>query len=146
MELVFREARDEDWSIVAEMEKSAAGSKFYFPYTEELKVRDYIEKSHVFISFLDEEPVGTISYELKTPNHAELNGLIVHPSQRGNGFAGKALEFIMDRLEGKKVTTVVHPENNIGIKLYLEAGMTIKAWEDNYYGDGEPRLVMTKTP
>lgn len=43
-----------------------------------------------------------------------------------------------------RIELVVHPHNNPAISLYLSLGFKIESWRDNYFGDGEPRLVLVK--
>lgn len=37
----------------------------------------------------------------------------------------------------------VHPDNQIALRLYASLGFEIKSRQENYFGDGEPRLLLT---
>jgi len=43
----------------------------------------------------------------------------------------------------KKLSLVVHPDN-LAVKLYESFGFKRESLVENYFGDGEPRLVMVK--
>ena len=46
----------------------------------------------------------------------------------------------------KAIITVTHPQNTGAIILYLEHGFKIVGWKDDYYGDGQPRLMLEYKP
>jgi ribosomal protein S18 acetylase RimI-like enzyme len=145
METTFKQAKDADWKTVAALEKSVSGTKYYFPYTKESEVREYIKNSRVFIVETGGKAVGTVSYQMLGKDEAEINGVTVHPDFRGEGIAQQSMAFIMNELKGiKRVIAFVHPKNVPAIKLYWGASMSIESWEDDHYGDGEPRLVMAR--
>lgn len=43
-----------------------------------------------------------------------------------------------------KIDLVTHPENTKAIRLYESLGFKIAERKENYYGDGEPRVVLVK--
>ncbi len=143
MEIVFKRAAEDDWGAVSALEKDVSANQCYFPITEEEKVKEYIRKSHVFLIQSKGKTIGTISYELKGEDSADLDGLTVSPDFQKHGIATKAMEFVMGKLKGiKQITLAVHPKNTPAIKLYLNFGFQITGWKENYYGDGEPRLIL----
>ena len=88
--------------------------------------------------------VGSISYQIKNKTHAYISGLIIKPEFQKQGLAKKALSLLLEKLKNyQKLSLVVHPENP-AIKLYLSFGFAIKSRKENYFGDGQPRLVMVK--
>lgn len=46
--------------------------------------------------------------------------------------------------EYPRIELVAHPHNSPAILLYLSLGFIIESWENNYFDDGEPRLIMVK--
>jgi ribosomal protein S18 acetylase RimI-like enzyme len=52
---------------------------------------------------------------------------------------------LLDEVGDKKpFELVTHPENTSAIITYLKSGFKIKAWKDNYFGDGQPRILLVK--
>jgi ribosomal protein S18 acetylase RimI-like enzyme len=39
---------------------------------------------------------------------------------------------------------VAHPENEIALGLYMSLGFEIESRQENFFGDGEPRLVLAR--
>ena len=46
--------------------------------------------------------------------------------------------------EIEKIELVTHPQNTAALKLYSKYGFIVTGQKENYYGDGEPRLILTK--
>jgi ribosomal protein S18 acetylase RimI-like enzyme len=44
----------------------------------------------------------------------------------------------------KPVHLVVHPKNVGALLLYLKCGFEMYGWDENYYGDGQPRLLVKR--
>lgn len=52
--------------------------------------------------------------------------------------------FILEKCKGAdRVDLVTHPENRSALELYSSLGFKVEARQENYFGDGEPRLVLT---
>lgn len=142
--IIFRKADEKDWNIIKDIEGTVA-SKLFFPLVKEEEIKDYIKNSTVIIMYLGEDPIGTVSFEEKKDGSIYFNGLTIKPEYQGRGYAKKAMEEALNRSAGKTSFVLsVHPENSIAIAIYLKLGFVIKFWKDDYYGDGEPRLVLVK--
>ena len=71
--------------------------------------------------------------------------MAVGPAYRGQGIARAAMEFIMEKCAGSwRIHLVTHPENFRSIPLYESFGFVIESRIENFYGDGEPRIIMAK--
>ncbi len=142
MNITYRPVEEKDWKKVSELEKSV-DSGIYLAYTTEKDVKDYLKKSTVYFIELDGEPIGTISYEKKSDNHAYFDGMIVHPDYQGRGYATQAVDWLLNKLKNyKKIDLVTHPGNSASVIVYLKNGFRIKGWKDDYFGNGEPRLIL----
>jgi len=142
MNITYRRAGEKDWKKVSELEKSV-DSDIYLAYTTEKDVKEYLNKSTVYFIELDGEPIGTISYEKKSKDHAYFDGLIVHPDYQGHGYATQAVDWLLDKVKNhQKIDLVTHPGNSASVIVYLKNGFKIKGWKDDYFGDGEPRVIL----
>jgi len=134
---------DKDWELFLELEKKAADcSPYYLAFTNITDLKKFVGDSVIYIMFESQTPIGHVEYELKN-NIAEITGFVLLPEYRGKGLGkllfGKAME---DLKEIKNIYLMTHPENTAALKVYLSAGFKIKAWKDNYYGNGQPRLQL----
>ncbi len=70
---------------------------------------------------------------------------MVLPEHQGQGIAKIAMEYILSEIgEAKRIDLVTHPENNKAVNLYASLGFAIESRKEDYFGDGEPRIVMVK--
>ena len=71
--------------------------------------------------------------------------MTIVPQHRQKGIARIAFEKVLnDPKEKKEWRLVTHPKNTASLLIYLKAGFKIDKWIDNYFGDGQPRLLLIK--
>ncbi len=88
--------------------------------------------------------VGSVSYEIKNKDHVYISGLAIRSEFRGQGLVRQAMGLLFAELTSfKKFSLVVHPDNH-AVKLYKSFGFKKETLVEDYFGDGEPRLVMVK--
>ena len=105
--------------------------------------RKELENNFVYLIDHNNTTVGRISYEMPEPDHAEINGLVIDPEFQGQGFAREALAQVLEKLQGvKRVDLTVHPDNVAAVSLYLSLGFVTESRIENYFGDGQPRLML----
>lgn len=141
--ITLKKCNKEDWKIVKRMEKSAK-SKLFHPIEREEEIKEYIAKSKVYIILQKNNPIGTVSYKIKRDGHIMFNGLTVLPKYRNKGIGLAAVKKILRKTGGRKAELVTHPENTPALIIYLKLGFKLKGWKDNYFGDGEPRVILWK--
>lgn len=143
MKIELEKASSEDWQEVLNYEKGV-DSKTFHAMTTEAEVKDFMDKNELFFISADDIKVGAISYEpRKDSNH--INELIVAPEHQKQGIGTRAMEVLMNQIgQDKPMDLVTHPENSIAIRIYLKLGFIITDLKDNFYGDGEPRLLLVK--
>lgn len=128
---------------IIEIEQSVSGDKIYSPMLTEEEWQEAFKKVKTFLIKNKDNIVGEVSYEIKDPEHSYVDGLVIKPEFQGKGIARKAMEKIMEELKDyKKIDLVTHPENKRAIQLYESLGFKIEKQIENYFGDGEPRVVM----
>ncbi|NTW30905.1 MAG: GNAT family N-acetyltransferase [Candidatus Moranbacteria bacterium] len=107
-------------------------------------MRQWIRDETVYLIEEDGTIVGDISYRVKDADHAYVSGLIIVPEFQRRGLARKAMKMLLEELrEFDRVSLDVHPDNH-AVKLYESLGFVVTGREDDLYGDGEPRIIMTR--
>lgn len=144
-EINLKKATRKDLEDLLFLERTADGVKTYSAMTEAKEFLDEIENNEVFIIEKAGQVVGSIMYEIKSPEHIYLSGLVINPQFQGQGFARQAMEIILAKFRDRnRIDLVTHPENIKAINLYKSLGFAIESQKENYFGDGEPRVVMSK--
>lgn len=150
--LSFRLATVKDIPKLIEFD-SKAQSKTYAAYLTTEEWLKEMQESEVFV-IQDElfgntsgwTPVGMFTVQKKGLDHIYIGGLVVDPAHRRKGYAEGAMLHIISKFsEAKRLDLVTHPKNSSAVMLYLKLGFVIESWKDNYYGDGEPRIVLALT-
>ena len=144
MDLEFRRATEADMDALIELEKTAAGTRLYSATTTPEEAREYLQNTKTYLIYKDGELIGDVAYDLKAPDHAHIDGLMVRPDHQGQGIGKAAMEYVLAEL--KDVPTIdlfTHPENERAIRLYESLGFKRGETIENAFGDGEPRVVMT---
>jgi len=139
-------ATEADIPLLIEIEKSVANTKTYSAADTEEDWRIEFRDSVIYI-LRDTAgvAVGNISYQQKGPDHIYISGLVIKPEFQGNGFARTALtKLLAQHPEAKRIDLVTHPDGQ-GLSLYESLGFVVEDRKENYYDDGEPRLVLALT-
>lgn len=133
-----------DLNEVAKIENSGH-SQTYSGYIKPGEVADALKNNFVFLIKRGHTTIGSISYKINGKDAARLDALVVYPKYRSKGFGRAAVILLLKKLNKyKKIDLTVHPHNSRAILIYLSAGFVIGSWQENYYGDDEPRLILIK--
>ncbi len=141
----FKKTTEEDVAAFLELERAVAGGNLYSGFSEEGEVLEEFKNNEVYLMYKGDKLAGSTAFQMKNPDHAYLAGLVVHPDFQGQGLAREAALFRLEKLQGvKRIDTVTHPNNFKIIELYESLGFKIEKQIENYYGDGEPRVMLAK--
>jgi ribosomal protein S18 acetylase RimI-like enzyme len=146
LKISLRKAGDGDIKRFIEIEQMA-DSKTYSAMTTNKEWKDELDKENakIYAIMLGDKIIGDVSYGIKENGVAYISGLCIDHELRGRGIGKQAIKIILEELENhKRIELVTHPENKNAIKLYLSFGFYTEKQMDNYFGDGEPRILMVK--
>ena len=88
---------------------------------------------------------GSLLYEKKDNGNFYIGGLVVSPRFQGQGIAREVMMVVLGKFKNvKRIYLVTHPNNTKAIALYKSLGFVAESRKENYYGDGEPRIVMAR--
>ena len=138
----------DDIKIYADIENSVIDPKTYpWTVTSEEAAERIGDKNFSYFIKKDGRIVGNLRYRMKAPDHAYITSIVVRPEFQGQGIGREAMEILISgELNGvRRIDLVTHPDNTKAIAMYTKLGFVAESKKENYYGDGEPRLVMSKT-
>ena len=137
-------ATEADIPALIELEKSVPRTHIYSPMLEAAEWHEEFAKGVVvYLIRKDGRLAGNASYEKKSENHIYLTGLLIRPEFQGQGVAREVLNRFLDEFKNVgRIDLVTHPDNKIALKLYESLGFVVESRKENYYGDGEPRLIL----
>lgn len=145
LNLIFKKATSKDVSKFVKLDENEINNKMYSCFLNKDEVLKEFKENEVYLIYKDDILVGSTEFQIKSPNHAYLSGLIIDPTFWGQGIGYEAILFRLKKLKGfKRIDLVTHPENSKIINMYQSLGFKIEKHIENYYGDGEPRLMLVK--
>lgn len=140
---LLKEALISDIPVLLELEKSVAGTNIYSPMLDENEWKEELLKGKVYLIEKNNSVIGNLSYERKGNDHVYISGLVISPAFQGQGIAREVLTNLLEELtDVKRIDLVTHPDNHKALQLYQSLGFVIESRKENYYGDGESRLVL----
>lgn len=140
--LAFQKANEADIAELIAVEKSIGDIHTYSSMVEEGEWKDELQSNDIFLIKEGDRVVGSISYEEKSPEHLYISGVVVRPEFQGKGIARTALQKVLnEHAHVPRIDLVTHPDNPAR-RLYESLGFVIESRQENYWGEGEPRLVL----
>lgn len=121
--------------------KKTFNRKFDPPTHNVENVVSYLDGCEIFGVFEKDELIGYLGFKMQN-NTVELKSIAVLPNFQSTGI-GKAMMTKLKSEIGQKTTwLVVHPQNIGAISSYLKSGFIPSGWKEDFFGDGQPRLIM----
>lgn len=143
-QIKLERADDSDIDVYLQMSKALI-SRTYAGYENIDEVARLIHDELVYKIIFRNKVIGYISVILENDDHLELDNLMVEADYQGRGFGRQALEMVLNEIgDSKTITLVTHPDNTNALKLYKSVGFAESERKENYFGDGEPRLIMIR--
>ena len=143
MDIEYIDATEVDIPLLISIEQSVANNKNYSPMLNVDDWKEVLEKGKVLILKKEGEVIGNASYEEREDHTFYISGVVILPQFQGQGYGRAVLKKLLeDMSDAKRIELVTHPENSAALKLYTEAGFKIESRKEDYYGDGEPRLIL----
>jgi ribosomal protein S18 acetylase RimI-like enzyme len=112
----------------------------------------FSKRDKVYVCVDGEEVIGVIGYCLDyyETNNYWLGWFYIHKKYEGKGYGKKLLEYIIKKLQGKRVRKLfVNTSSNKfylrALKMYLKYGFKEEAVIRDYYEDGENQIILSKT-
>jgi len=147
LKISLRKATEKDIPDLISVEKKLPELKIYSAAVTEKDWKEEFDKKDavIYLILKDGVIVGDVSYEKRNKDKAHISGLAIDPNFQGMGIGREAVKLVLKDLKGVKVIELAtHPDNEKALKLYSSFGFARKGIVENYFGDGEPRILMIR--
>lgn len=142
--ITLQKATTADIEAYIAMERRVVDRTYSAMLTEE-EVREEMQKGPVYMIKDGDVIVGSVSYEIKPEGTVYLSGLVIDPAYQGRGLGRTALEQVLEEVkDAPKIELLTHPDNTKAVGLYQSLGFQITGRKENAFGDGEPRVILTR--
>lgn len=105
-------------------------------------IYDFAKGCKIFLAYENNKPIGYIIYFID--QKIEIRGFGVLSEYQGRGIGTTLIQFVLGKFPKNTIYLVTHPENAQALHVYQKLGFTITGRKENYYGDGEPRVILEK--
>lgn len=140
--VTLQKADKSDIPTLIAAEQTTVGARTYSALVTEEDWKEELGKGVTYLIRAQDELVGHISYEQKSDTHVYISGLVIRPEFQRKGYARAAVKkLITEHSDAKQIDLVTHPDGP-AVGLYESLGFVIEGRKENYFGDGEPRVVM----
>ena len=146
-DLVIRAATVEDLAEAARIDREEMGADGYPLYFFRQALSMFGDGFLVAMRGGDMLGEAFVGARATDPETAELYSIVVDKASRGQGVGRRLTAAAIDWARSKgcrRVVLTVVPENKPARAVYEALGFQIEHREENYYGDGAPRLFMTR--
>ena len=129
------------------LQERSTDLKLYGPVGGLQEALREITENILYLLRLHDEVVGSAAYRVRPDASVYISNVVVDPRHRRRGLARAALSYILEmNKNARRVDLVTHPENDHALRLYLTLGFKVESRRENFFGDGEPRLVLARGP
>jgi len=144
-QLQFQHATAKHAEAFIALQERSTDLKLYGPVGDVDGALREIAENILYLLRLGDELVGCAAYRVRPDGSVYISNVVVDPAHRRKGFARAAFTYILQRnRRAPRVDLVTHPENAHALKLYGSLGFKVESRRENYFGDGEPRLVLAR--
>lgn len=140
----LRKVTESDIEDFLVLERSVSTGGTYSGIETREEALKELEENEVYFLCREGRVVGSAAFQLKSPDHAYISGVVIPPNFQGQGIGREAVQLLLEKLKDiKKIDLVTHPGNERARRLYSSFGFKqVGEQIEDYFGDGEPRIVM----
>ena len=142
--ITLERATEVDIPALLEIEGKLDNVRKYSPMLDRYGWAEEFGKCEVYLIKKNGTVVGNTSYS-RDGDKAYVSGLAITPEFQHQGIGKDVLCQILEKLKDVPyIWLVTHPENKASLKLYNSFGFLVESRKENYFGDGKPRLVLSR--
>ncbi|KND49281.1 MAG: hypothetical protein AB203_02700 [Parcubacteria bacterium C7867-008] len=141
----IEEASEADIEVLIDIEKSLPQTNTYSAMYTEDEWKQELAENKIYLIKDREVPIGSVAYVERSLEHIYISGIVVRPEYQGKGIATNAIKGVLEKYRNAtRFDLATHPDNP-ALKLYESLGFKVEERKENYFGDGEPRLILALT-
>jgi len=143
---MLRRAGATDVQLIVAFEAEVMDKKLYGKPLDNDGARSEIETNEYYLDVRDGRIVATGAFRRRENASAYLSNIAVHPEMRRRGLGRAMMRHLISCCDDvPTIDLAVHPENEPACSLYVSLGFVPTRRQENFFGDGEPRLIMVRS-
>jgi ribosomal protein S18 acetylase RimI-like enzyme len=147
---MLRRADARDVALIVDFERKVASAKLYGKPLDHAAAASEIDINQYYLHLNNGCIVATGALRQRDDGSIYLSNIAVLPVERRRGFARAMMIHLLALCDnaGERpapIDLAVHPDNQAARALYTSLGFAAGEIRPNFFGDGEPRLIMHHT-
>ena len=140
---MLKRAAANDVDVIVAFEFLVMNEKLYGKPLNHPAAKSEIDTNEYYLRLSDGRVVATGALRRREDRSAYLSNIAVHPKERRNGIARAMMSHLLSLCDAApSIDLAVHPDNRAARALYVSLGFYQTQIRENFFGDGEPRLIM----
>ena len=132
-----------DVDRIVAFEAEVMNRKLYGKPLDRDAARSEINSNEYYLHLRDGRLIATGAFRRREDASAYLSNIAVHPEMRRQGLARAMMRHLFSFCnDAPSIDLAVHPDNQPALALYASVGFTPTSCREDFFGDGEPRLIM----
>jgi len=132
-----------DVDLVVAFEAEVMNAKLYGKPLDHTGAQSEIETNEYYLHVSGGRVIATGALRRRENGSAYLSNIAVQPEMRRQGLAPAMVHHLLNRChDAPSIDLAVHPDNQPARALYVSLGFSPTHVHENFFGDGEPRLIM----
>lgn len=131
-------------SLLLAIEEQSFNRPFDVPEGSKGEELKYLEYCEVYMAYDGEKAIGFIALEEREDHVVEVKTLAVYPTYQHHHIGKELLGKALSLFPGHVYHLYVHPQNEQALQLYGKSGFKAIGRVENYFGDGQPRVIMER--
>ena len=142
---MLRRADTLDVDRIVAFEAEVISRKLYGKPLDRDAARSEINANAYYLALGEGRLVATGAFRQREDASAYLSNIAVHPKVRRQGLARAMMWHLFSFCDtAPSIDLAVHPDNQPALTLYISMGFAPTHRHENFFGDGEPRLIMVR--
>jgi ribosomal protein S18 acetylase RimI-like enzyme len=141
----LKRADEADVDDIVQFEAAVMNEKLYGKPLDHAAVQSEISINRYYLDTRNGRIVATGAFRLRDDASAYVSSIAVRPELRRQGLARAMMMHLISCCgDAQSIDLAVHPENRPALTLYASLGFVPIRCQENFFGDGEPRLIMER--
>jgi ribosomal protein S18 acetylase RimI-like enzyme len=141
--LMLKRAVAADVDLVVGFESQVMNEKLYGKPLDRAAATSEIGINHYYLHLANGRVIATGALRWREDGSTYLSNIAVHPEERRKGFANAMMRHLLSMCDrAPSIDLAVHPDNQAARALYVSLSFTLTHIHGNFFGDGEPRMIM----
>ena len=143
---MLRRAAEIDVGEIVAFEIDVMNTKLYGKPLDHDAARSEIAINAYYLNLRDQRIIATGAFRRREDASVYLSNIAVRPELRRMGLARAMLLHLLSCCsDAPTIDLAVHPENQPALGLYASLNFAPTRRHENFFGDGEPRLLMVRS-